>query len=450
MRALNSIRRKIEKGTTQVHKARRNAVWLAVASLLIGGKLWPAALGRSRPGKATAKHGIKALNNLLGNTLLYAELQVFYSAILQVLLRAIWKPVILVDITEIRDGICALTASLAHDGRGVPIYALVASKFSSRNACRPICCVAGPPIIPHVLRVRCGLWVLPRLASGLLAYSGMRTCKKQVARRRFKRTFLRGLAKVLPAKVTPILATDAGFQSTWFDDVQEMGWDYVGRVRHKTKFLYDDQWVSCQNLHKKANNQPLDLGTLLFPREKPKARRIVLAKKRKSKGRRRINQKGEKGNTAYDRRCEKSACEPWLLATSLSCPSVGVVDIYGLRMQIEENYRDVKNKRWGWALDHYNSRKALDGDYTRYEILLMIAALAFLVQNSVGCAGESKSLHRFFQANTIRNRRVISLFVLGGFLLDSKHQHRLTITEIVAGFVDFCQRIRALEPYGPT
>lgn len=393
MRAVKTIWQKIEKCIQPVHKARRNAVWRALMALLLGGKLWPAALGRYRPGKATHKNSIKAIDRLLGNSLLYVELKLFYAAILQVLVQETYTPIILVDITEIHDGVCALTASLAHDGRGIPIYNVVNTK----------------------------------------------SC---IAQRSFKQQFLRNLAAILPAGARPILITDAGFQSTWFDDVQDMGWEYVGRVRHQTKFRENGRWVSCHDLHERATKQPIELGMLPFPRKQPKARRMILAKKRKSKGRRRMNQKGKKGQTTNDKRCIKSAREPWLLSTSLSCPPASVVNIYAFRMQIEENYRDLKNKRWGWALDHYRSRK--DGDYTRYEILFMIASLGILVRHCVGRAGEAKGLHHSCQANTVRRRRVNSLFVLGGFLLFPKCEHRFSSTDIMAGIRQICEEIRTL------
>ncbi len=76
------------------------------------------------------------------------------------------------------------------------------------------------------------------------------------------------------------------------------------------------------------------------------------------------------GRTHNDRRCEKSAKEPWLLATSMSANAQTVVDIYSFRMQIEQNYRDTKNHRWGWALDQRRSRS-----YERIEVLLLMRRL---------------------------------------------------------------------------
>ena len=109
-------------------------------------------------------------------------------------------------------------------------------------------------------------------------------------------------------------------------------------------------------------------------------------------------------------------------------------------MQIEQNYRDVKNHRWGWSFVHYNSK-----NNRRFETLLLISALAALVQQSVGCAGEVRELQYEFQASSVRKRRVISVFVLGRLLLRPRHRGRLTDTDIRAGFAELCLRIHRLE-----
>jgi hypothetical protein len=81
-------------------------------------------------------------------------------------------------------------------------------------------------------------------------------------------------------------------------------------------------------------------------------------------------------------------------------------------MQIEQSFRDLKSHRWGWSLRHCNSRSA-----QRIEILLLIAAIAALLQQLVGMAGERRSMQRRYQANTVRTRRILSHFMLGALLL---------------------------------
>ena len=371
MRADVIIRKRLEKGMRHVHAARRDALFRAVQSLLRGGRLWLSALGRSRPSATSDKHSIKAIDRLLGNRALQRELGSIYAAMASVLLKDCKSPVVLVDESEIRPGVYAVTASLAWHGRAIPIY--------------------------HIVRGK--------------AFATTRRCRRR---------FLKALRQALPERTQPILVTDAGFESPWFDEVQRMGWDYVGRVRHLTRFFDGTHWCSAQQLHQRATHRERSLGKLLFPRQRPKARRLVLSKGRTSKGRKRKNKLGKSGRTANDRRYQKGAREPWLLATSLSARPQRVVRLYALRAQIEQNYRDTKNHRWGWGLDQTRTRTL-----QRIEVLLLVASLAYLVQHSVGVAGERNQLHLRFQANTERKRRVLSCFVLGRFLLQPEHARLL-------------------------
>ena len=49
--------------------------------------------------------------------------------------------------------------------------------------------------------------------------------------------------------------------------------------------------------------------------------------------------------------------------------------------------------------------------------MLLLAALAGMILTLIGIAAETKRLHLRFQANTIRKRRVLSLFQLGKLIL---------------------------------
>ena len=73
----------------------------------------------------------------------------------------------------------------------------------------------------------------------------------------------------------------------------------------------------------------------------------------------------------------------------------------------------MKCHRWGWSLRHCLTRKR-----ARLELLLLVAALAIVVQQVVGMAAEARGLARRHQANTIRKRRVLSIYLLGGLVLN--------------------------------
>lgn len=219
MRATARVLQQLEETMGFVHEQRRRALFRAVEALIGGGALWLSALGRSLDGATAHKHKIKAIDRVLGNRVLHSQRQQIYAALAARLLRGRLQAIVLVDGTEIRPGVCALTASLAMEGRSIPLYGLVRSKRS-------------------------------------------------ISKQSSMRAFLRGLEQVLPAHVRPVLVTDAGFESPWFDQVVELGWDYVGRVRHQTKFEIDEHlWVGVDTLHRCADRRARDLGHLRFPRE---------------------------------------------------------------------------------------------------------------------------------------------------------------------------------------
>jgi len=81
-------------------------------------------------------------------------------------------------------------------------------------------------------------------------------------------------------------------------------------------------------------------------------------------------------------------------------------------MQIEETFRDLKCHRWGFGL-----RYALSDSPKRLNILLLLGTLAFLVAWLVGLVASSLQIHWHFQANTERQRRVLSTVFIGRQLL---------------------------------
>jgi len=42
------------------------------------------------------------------------------------------------------------------------------------------------------------------------------------------------LKMMLPKSCKPIIVTDAGFRIPWFQLVESLGWDFIGRVRNRT------------------------------------------------------------------------------------------------------------------------------------------------------------------------------------------------------------------------
>lgn len=368
MRALLVLQQQLESSLIGIHKRRRESIWRAVAGLVVGGKLWLTALGRSLPGQTSHKHRIKAIDRLLGQDAVHRQVPQFYRALAARLLKLTKRPVVIVDWTSLGSEHYVLSAQLCCDGRSMPLYNRV---FPKRRQGNPTA----------------------------------------------QREFLRDLVAILSSDHNPIIVTDAGFRSPWFDAVDELGWDFVGRIRNRTKVYCerDQAWIPVDKLHRLAGGCARDLGWRWLPLTQPREYRPVLSARPKLKGRKRKTRSGRAGHCSTDIKCSRGAREPWLLATSLTSHAKAVVGIYKLRMQIEQSFRDAKNFRHGWCLQHARSKSV-----KRLEVLLLIAALAFVVRHVVGRAATFCQLERLFQANTTTRRRVLSFFVLAKFVLRSR------------------------------
>ena len=134
--------------------------------------------------------------------------------------------------------------------------------------------------------------------------------------------------------------------------------------------------------------------------------------KEKSKRRKSKTREGKKKQDSHTKDYSRSAREPWLLASSLgganNLHAKRIIKLYKTRMQIEEGFRDLKSSRYGLSFEQSYSRGIM-----RLENLLLIAMLASLIAWLTGWLGEKKQLHRRFQVNSTKSRRVLSLFFLG-------------------------------------
>jgi hypothetical protein len=347
--------------SSQMHESRVTAMVKVAEGIVRAGRLTPASIGRNLAGSAQPKHAIKCVDRLLGNLHLKRDRLFVFLAISHRLLRGCDRPVILIDWTTAGGTQEALVAAVPIGGRALPIY----------------------------------LEVHPR---------------KKLGNDAVERRFLCSLRSILPTECRPIVVTDAGFRGPFFDEINHLGWDFVGRVRgHSKAASLDGQQISKEDFYAKASLTPTDLGIFrLFVKRQEIPCRLVLVRKRRKPGPKRAHPKGRE-----DREHRKSACDPWLLATSMKeGDALRVVSLYAKRMQIEETFRDAKNHRFGWSLGEV----ALSTSQ-RTEALLMLAALAYFVVTLLGIAAERQRAHRAYQANTERRRRVLSYFVLACAIL---------------------------------
>lgn len=375
MRANAIVREVLRDVESKIHQARLNAVSAAVLALIHGGQIGLAALGRAI-GPRSHKHGIKRVDRLFGNPALASELDVIYAAITRYVLRSIKRPVILLDWTDAGNRkMCALTAAVPVNGRALTIYSVTVpmSEYSAR----------------HV-----------------------------------ERAFLEKLKAFLGPKCRPILVGDAGFRAPWMQEVLDIGWDFVTRIRGRTQVQRIDEphWQHWKKLFDVAGRKPRNLGAYRIVRNRGVEAQLVAVARRKQRHRSQVSPRN-----ARAMRATKADREPWFLATSLSLSAKAIVDIYAMRMQIELTFRDLKSHRFGWGFEDSRCRST-----DRVAIQIMLVAVASLVSMLVGLAAEDAALQKRYQANTITARRVLSLVALGCAVMRSFEDEPIPIANLAS------------------
>lgn len=130
--------------------------------------------------------------------------------------------------------------------------------------------------------------------------------------------------------------------------------------------------------------------------------------KKSVKGRKKKRSKGQRGLNKTDKEQSKSAKEAWLIFSSTNdFRAREIIKLYSRRMQIEQNFRDEKNGRFGFGLRASKSRST-----GRILVLSLLATLSTIVMWLLGYHAENKGLHLKYQVNSIKSRRVISYLTL--------------------------------------
>jgi hypothetical protein len=364
MRDIQILQQTLEEHCPNIHKKRLISLMLATKSVLDGADLTLTKLGRNLDTNTSVKHAIKRVDRLLGNKQLHREKQDIYKWHCRLIASANPCPVVLVDWSDVREQLRCMTirASIALHGRAVNLYEQV---FEYKDYNSP----------------------------------------------RSHQIFLDNLATILPVDSTPIIVSDAGFRNTWFRQVEDKGWFWLVRVRGEVSIKQKGTtWQSNKSFYPDASDKPKHLGSCLLSRRGSIPCQAYLYKAnekgRKAKRHARTSQK-HSATHLY----QKSAKEPWLLATNVprnALNEVQIVNLYSKRMQIEESFRDLKSTAYGIALRHNRTR-----DIHRLNILLLIALLAEILMWFNGLAAHQAKWHLDFQANTIKHRRVLSIPRLG-------------------------------------
>ena len=297
---------------------------------------------------------------MLGNRHLHRERDGVYGALTRTVLGGVARPVILVDWADsaLAHKQLILKAAVPVKGRAISIYEEV-----------------------HPMR----------------RYNNART----------HRRFLHRLQSVLPRGWRPIVVSDAGFRGPWFRDVEALGWDWVGRIRNRIKYLRPEtgRWCFIHSLYRQATARVHHFGVRCLSRRHQYWGRLYLVRAFRCRAGRPRKRRTPR---AKYRQMHQT---PWLLATSLAHhrgAGTRIKRIYAQRMQIEETIRDLKSHRFGFALRYARTKRP-----ERLEVLLLVAALASFILWLLGLAGADRPWARRFQANTERRWPVPSTVFLG-------------------------------------
>ena len=339
----------------------------AVQAALVGSHLSLSRLALGLKASTTLRHRIKRMDRLLGNKAIERHSFGLYAAVARILLRRLTRPILIMDWSDLTPNqeFQLLRASVVLKGRSITVYEEV-----------------------HPL--------------------------KKLNSHEVHRRFLNRLARLLPTGCTPIILTDAGFRAPFFRLVEALNWYCIGRVRNRDLVSIDGQWVRPATVMAKAKLKACSLGTLTYVRSNPFERHFVLARKQ-SRGRHKTTLRGQRTRSRHSEKNARREREPWLLAVSPALKGYDpekIVMLYGKRMQIEEEFRDLKNAHLGAGLSLSRSRSPL-----RFTILLLIGHLAGLIRRMVGEYAKEKNLEAQYQSTNRKSRPEVSVISLGRRLL---------------------------------
>lgn len=368
-----------------LHAKQAEVVKVAVCGALAGGRLSLSQLARSVESATTMRHRVKRIDRLLGNKALYAARATIYHEVAEQWLAGIEQVLVVIDWSDVTadQQWHLLRASVSVEGRSMTLYEEVHPQHKYGD-------------------------------------------------RAVHRRFLGRLAKLLPAGCSPMIMTDAGFRSTWFDLVTQRRWQWIGRIRGKDMVrIAGCPWKRCTEIYAEATSHAREYSNASYVRSNPTDCRLVLVK-REAKGRSRRTRMGKRSLARTSLKSSRSAREPWLLACSpglAHLSSQAIIALYAQRMRIEQSFRDIKNERGGFGLSASRSRSG-----KRLETLLLIGHLAGWLMRLIGESAQQCQMQLQFGSVSRLDHKEISVLTLARRVIDagSTWLHRLRPKDSIA------------------
>lgn len=375
-----------------MHKTRLTTLCILVESLFLAKFFSLTGLGRALKTDAQERSAIRRVDRFLGNKRIQADRKAIYASICKLIIGVIKRPLIVIDWSTIpnkSDNV--IRAALITSGRALTLYEEVYPEKKNAN---------------HKVHLR----------------------------------FLKKLKLMLNEDCKPIIITDAGFHSNWFEAVLAVGWDYVGRIRGNKYYRANisAKWSPISSLHKDATDTPKFLGKIELCKDSGFITNLFLYKSKKM-GRKDRTKRGKVKENAQSRKHAKTNKEPWILVSSLQENSKlpqKIIKIYRVRMQIEEGFRDLKSTKYGFGFEHVNTHHIY-----RLNIFFLIAMLASFLAWIIGWLAEKENLQAQYQANSTRWKRILSLFYLGcRIIAKAKNKIKIELIQsVISNFPNFCE-----------
>jgi hypothetical protein len=210
------------------------------------------------------------------------------------------------------------------------------------------------------------------------------------------------LRQMIPCHVKVIVLADRGFGRAELGRFcQSINLDYVIRICTKV-------WIKTRNFSGKLKDYPVGKGDCQLMRavEYRKVHPVV--------------------QNLVIRWPAKLTDEPWYLMTSLDKKPAKISDLYARRFDIEELFRDAKDKRHGWSLR--------DNQITtpqRFDRLLLILAMAYLLLSALGLCCKKRYAPGRWASNN-RPGECSAFFVARVMLARSSIRLRTALATLIA------------------
>lgn len=349
----------------EMHNKTAEQITRVIESMIKNeGKLSVTSIGESLIGQTDRKHKIKAADRYVGNSKILKHKNSIFKNLANFYFKEAEELFVNVDWS----GACLedhhiLQASVVCDGRSIPIYYEVYTEDDYEK---------------HSTHIE----------------------------------FLKNLEEVLSDFENVIIITDAGFHRNWFLEILKNGWDCVGRIFtcYHYKKEHETEWRKLSDINFHGYRNAVAHGEFQLGKWYESVTGYLYTYKEP------VSKKGHKKNRYpdHEKQHSRSHRNGWILFSTLNKPAEEIVEFYRKRMQIEQNFRDIKSENYGLG---YSRNRSSTKD--RIDVLYLTATLLTSFLWWIGAAAEAKKQHYSYQANTIKNKRVISLVNLGRMILNN-------------------------------